>query len=104
MAKCKLFHKWDGIQCTKCGAFHPSRTKCDKCGKTLGAFRQEEKEFSARMKAMGAGIFFGGPGGLMRCQHCGKVVCSKCALELPGHSEKTCPFCNEDFGWGCVIS
>ena len=103
MASCKLFHKWKGNRCEKCGKYRSS-TKCEKCGKTLGAFRAEEKAFSARMKAMGAGIVLGGPGGLLICRNCGKVACSKCAIELPGHDSKTCPFCNKDYGWGDVIS
>ena len=100
----QLQHKWKGNQCEVCGKYNPAKTTCDKCGKSLEAFNREADEFYARMKAMGAGLVLGGPGGgLLKCRHCGKIACTRCALELPGHTEKTCPFCNEDYGWGDVV-
>lgn len=125
MGKC-IIHKWNGCTCIKCGArreknhryitdagltkcqicgeLNPYKTKCEKCHKNKADFDRANEEFANRMKSMGAGLFIGGgAGGLLRCSSCGKIVCSKCALELPGHTEKTCPFCNTDYGWGDVI-
>ena len=102
--KRQLEHQWDGIKCKKCGTYHPYLTKCESCGKTLDAFQKEHKEYDARMRQMNMGIMLGGgPGGLLRCHNCGKIACSSCALVLPGHTEKTCPFCNEDYGYKDVI-
>jgi len=35
--------------------------------------------------------------GLLKCSKCGEIVCDECALTLAGHSQKTCPFCKEDY-------
>ena len=80
------------------------RTKCEKCGISKATIDQQEREKSRRLKAMGAGLVMDFSAlGLLKCSKCGKIACSKCALELPGHSEKSCPFCKADYEWGSIV-
>jgi len=117
-----FIHKWDGCTCTKCGKIRASghayneegvcskcgqtnpAIACEKCGKSKGDIDRKEKEKRDRLKAMGAGIVLDmSADGLMRCPNCKKIACTKCALELPGHDIKTCPFCNTDYDWNSIV-
>jgi len=96
-------HKWNGCKCERCGKVNP-KTKCEKCGLTQASIDKAEKEKRAKMDAMNVGLYFDMSAvGLMMCSKCGKIACSKCALELPGHHIKTCPFCKTDYEWGSAL-
>lgn len=77
---------------------------CQKCGISKAAIDKSKRETRKRLDKMGIGVVIGGSSlGLLKCPKCQKITCSKCALELPGHSEKSCPFCETTYVWESVI-
>lgn len=95
------------------GGDDPKRAEavnCHVCGITRAQVEKNQKRVTKQLEKQfgkdAAFIGFGGGAvsmGFLGCPKCGKIACSKCALELPGHSEKSCPHCREDYVWGSVL-
>jgi len=83
---------------------NPQDFNCKKCGVSKANLDKQNYEKEARLKQMGTAGFINMSGrGLLKCPKCGEIACDKCALDLPGRSEKSCPFCQETYIWGSVI-
>jgi len=78
---------------------------CNKCGVSKAILdKQNHIQEESIKKQMNVRIRLNmNRRGMLKCLYCGKIVCDKCALELPGHDIKSCPFCQKTYKIGSDI-
>ena len=82
-----------------------SNNKCLKCGLSMEDALRASIEQNNRIKSLGLRIFASTPqNSFFKCLKCKKIVCIRCTLELPGHTEKSCPFCKKNYGLESIFT